>query len=132
MRKNFIEIKFFKNKRTIIILFIILYLAMVELYLQIIDFPEQELNLSTVLHNYSLNQELLYELKPNFEVFVENISYTTNTFGGRGRNFSFDKQDNARICVVGDSVMFGMFLKNEETFSSILEKKARFPSLREI
>ncbi len=68
----------------------------------------------------SNNSEVIYELQPNFHESVESI----NSFGIRDKEYPFEKPNNTtRIILIGDSVLFGPYVKDEERFSEILEKK---------
>lgn len=93
--------------------------------LAFIDYPNPDLE--TVIHQYSPNQELVYELKPSFT--TEGGLITTNSFGMRDYEYTLTKpEDVTRIAVIGDSVAFG-YKKNpsalplEETFPKVLEAK---------
>ncbi len=49
---------------------------------------------------------------------------TTNSFGLRDRDYSFDvPEDVYRIMVVGDSFVFGVGMQNNETFVKVFEKE---------
>lgn len=75
-----------------------------------------------IIHRYSDNPELVYEMKPSFSAYDQGVLVTTNTWGLRDREYSWLKSPGVdRIAVIGDSVAFGWGLKIEDTFSELLE-----------
>ena len=74
------------------------------------------------LHRYSDISELVYEMKPSFSFRDFHGVVKTNSFGMRGGEYAMEKPAGVyRICVIGDSVAFGMYLPVEETFAHLLE-----------
>jgi len=68
------------------------------------------------------NSDLPYILNPNTSKTYENINYSINSDGFRGREYSIEK-NGSRIIFLGDSFTFGVGLPIEQTFPYILEKK---------
>jgi len=74
------------------------------------------------LHRYSEIPALVYEMKPSFTFKDFHGVVRTNSFGMRGDEYTMEKPAGVyRICVIGDSVAFGMYLPTEETFAYLLE-----------
>jgi len=70
---------------------------------------------------------------PNTRILVEKIEYriviNINQFGLRGPDIEQDKAPGTyRILMLGDSFTFGEGVKNEEIFSSLLERRLDSPS----
>ena len=79
----------------------------------------------SLLHIRSQNKRLVYELRPNAEVFVERFNRTvrTNSHGFRDYEFTTAKQAGVfRIIAVGDSVTFGWQQEVGETYPKLLEE----------
>jgi lysophospholipase L1-like esterase len=76
-----------------------------------------------VIHRYSENKDLVYELKPSFS--TRDGHYVTNEYGMRDYQYSLPKPpDVTRICVLGDSVTFGVGgITLEQTYVKLLEKR---------
>lgn len=63
----------------------------------------------------SSNRNLIYVPKPNTGDF--------NSYGHRGKAFSFEKGDKKRIVFMGDSVVYGLGVKVEKRFTELLNSK---------
>jgi len=96
----------------------IIFRAMV--HLDIIEFPRPS---EEVIHQYSENKELVYELKPSFPAETIYSYIKTNKYGLRDYEYSLAKPPNTfRICAIGDSMTFGLNLAMEDTYPKILER----------
>lgn len=86
----------------------------------IIEFPRPS---EEAIHQYSENRELVYELKPSASAKTIYGPVKTNQYGLRDYEYSPVKPPDAfRICVIGDSVTFGLDLAMEDTYPKILER----------
>ena len=75
------------------------------------------------IHQYSENKDLVYELKPSFSAETIYGSIKTSKDGLRDYEYSLAKPPNTiRICVLGDSVTFGLDLAMEDTYPKVLER----------
>jgi len=105
---------------------IVLLLIAVELIFRILfafKLAGPRFNPEEVLHRYSLIPGLIYDMKPSFSL-TDSYLIKTNTFGMRDSEYTLEKpKDVFRICLIGDSVSFGMYLPVEENFAEILEKE---------
>ena len=64
---------------------------------------------------------LYYSFKPNYN----GMNFSINRWQTRGKDFSLNKEDSIiRILGVGDSTTFGMGVRDDETFLSLLEDLA--------
>lgn len=63
----------------------------------------------------SPNRTLIYVPKPNTGDF--------NSYGHRGKNFSFQKSGKQRIVFMGDSVTYGLGVKVEKRYTELLNAK---------
>lgn len=115
-----------KNELRILLIFlaIILSLTLAESLFGIL--PLGEIGGSEVLVKKSDNILLSYELKPNFTRVARNpdgikIIYRTNGYGFRGSEFQFERVKPA-LLFLGDSITFGFGVREENTFSGLVEK----------
>ena len=77
----------------------------------------------SILHKYSDNEWLIYDLKPSFKVVSHGISFSTNSHGQRDVEYSMKKPPNTfRVAVIGDSVGFGWRIPQETVFTEVSEK----------
>lgn len=79
----------------------------------------------SLLHIRSRNDLLVYELRPNAEVYVERFGrvFRTNSHGFRDVEFDETKPSNVfRIIALGDSVTFGWEVDANDTYAKILER----------
>jgi len=113
---NVYKRKFFKG-----ILFsgyIIFLIFVAELFLRIF-LPTQNIGIHQmppITYMLSNNENLGYELRPN----VEDI----NSDGLRDTEYPIDKDPLiTRIVIIGDSIVYGLDVSKEETYSKQLEKK---------
>lgn len=89
------------------------------IFFNVAEYPQP--NFEEMIHQYSENKELVYELKPSFSVEAKSVE--TNKYGLRDYEYPLAKPPNTlRICVLGDSVTFGLNLFVEDTYPKILEK----------
>jgi lysophospholipase L1-like esterase len=86
----------------------------------------------------SKNPRIIYELIPNLSVIYtyyrakRNAPLTTNADGFRGKSVPINKNlQSRRIVGIGDSLMFGWGVKDEETYLSILAEllNAHYPEI---
>ncbi|NIO22102.1 MAG: hypothetical protein GTN76_15575, partial [Candidatus Aenigmarchaeota archaeon] len=69
----------------------------------------------------SKNPRIIYELVPNLSVIFQNQPVSTNSYGFRGKIVSLNKsKGSVRIVGIGDSVMFGWGVKDDETYLALL------------
>ncbi len=67
---------------------------------------------------------LVHELKVNYSGNWQGILIETNELGLRDKSYPIKKEVNTkRIIVIGDSVIFGVRVNEQDTFSSVLENK---------
>jgi lysophospholipase L1-like esterase len=106
---------------SVVLCFYILELVFrVFVYLNLVDYPKADY--AKIIHRYSYNPELVYEMKPSFSTYDKGVLVMTNGWGIRDREYSLLKPPGVvRIAVIGDSVAFGPRLKSEDTFSKLLE-----------
>ncbi len=68
-------------------------------------------------------EKIVYELKPNLRGRFQGTELRTNSFGMRDHEYEIVKAPNTvRIIGLGDSVMFGWGVKEEETYLGRLEQ----------
>jgi lysophospholipase L1-like esterase len=139
------ELKSTNNNALLIILLlslgIVLPLVIVELGIRIYSSTVSTSDLSTALdtsekskieiNNPSLkglvrrssNPKIVYELKSNISGLFLNQPLRTNSLGMRGPEYSLEKNPQIiRIALIGDSIAFGWGVKEEERYSTVLEK----------
>jgi lysophospholipase L1-like esterase len=70
-----------------------------------------------------------YALNPKFSMKNHNwfrpYHISINSQGLRGSEFAVNKKNNLRILVLGDSITFGIYVEDDETFCRLLEREAR-------
>src|SRR5437899_2847355 len=91
-----------------------------------------ELRLGDILR-LNPDDRVVYELRPGLRGRFVGTDLAINSFGMRSRERSIDKPaDVFRIVGLGDSVMFGWGVAEEESYPSILERTLaeRFPDRR--
>lgn len=70
-----------------------------------------------------------YVNTPNFSVTNQNwfrpYEITINSHGLRGPEFAIEQKNRLRILVLGDSMTFGVYVDDNETFCRLLEKEER-------
>lgn len=72
----------------------------------------------------SSSPDLVYELKPGLDCRFKGTRVRTNSHGMRGRDFSVAKADDVfRIAGLGDSVMFGWGVAEEDTYLRVLGQR---------
>lgn len=80
----------------------------------------------SALHVRSPDRTMVYELRPNANVFVERFgqTYITNSAGFRDAEFEVVKPaDVYRIVAIGDSITFGWSQSAAETWPKVLEQR---------
>jgi hypothetical protein len=91
-------------------------------YFGVVPYPEASRD--GLMHRYSANDELVYELKPSATAYAGRVR--TNRHGMRDGEYSLTKPPGTtRICVLGDSVAFGFGSRPIEqggTFPDLLER----------
>jgi lysophospholipase L1-like esterase len=109
---------------------IIVFLILTEGVLSLITFKSYHGNSVTYaepLHRESSNKDIIYELIPNTKFLDNNnlwkVPIRINSYGFRGKEFEFQKKDEFRILILGDSVAFGGRVEESEIFTSLLEEK---------
>lgn len=69
-----------------------------------------------------------YVNTPNFSVTNQNwfrpYEITINSHGLRGPEFAIEQKNRVRILILGDSMTFGVYVNDNETFCHLLEKEA--------
>jgi len=78
----------------------------------------------------SPNPRIVYELKPNLDVFFRSVPVRTNEDGWRDAPFVREKRDDTvRIVAIGDSVLFGWAVPEERRYANLLEEmlNRRYP-----
>lgn len=116
---------FYKNVLLILGSLILSFLVL-ELIANFLSQPyiEQQRNWYEPIHRYSENKELIYELVPNSYSTYWGVPVRINSYGTRGKEFSFKKENGKfRILVLGDSVTFGLKVEEEKLYTSLLESK---------
>ena len=72
----------------------------------------------------SSSSDLVFELKPGLDGLFKGVGVRTNSHGMRGREFSVAKPAEVfRIAGLGDSVMFGWGVAEEDTYLRVLEQR---------
>ena len=130
-----------KKKKEIFLLLVTIFLCMtvVELLVRIYDIWLTSQTISRAFNNYTLpakgshanlgdlvrpvaDDNMVYALKPNLDVFFLNELVRTNTEGFRDEEFQLDKTNNMiRIVGIGDSVIFGWGVEEEKRYLDLLE-----------
>jgi hypothetical protein len=72
----------------------------------------------------SRNPDIIYELKPDLSALYYGKKMTTNSRGFRCRDIPIQRAENTfRIVGIGDSVMFGKGVADDEVYLTILERR---------
>ena len=87
----------------------------------VIPLPGSKVTLGNIIRP-SIYGKIIYELKPNLDVYYRNAHVKTNTLGYRDKEFSTQK-NSIRIAGIGDSFMFGWGVNEEQRYMDILELK---------
>lgn len=108
---------------TLISLLLVEVLLRAAIFIGVIDYPNPDYD--KIIHRYSNNIDLIYELKPSAHTNYQGALIRTNSWGMRDRQYSLKKPaDTVRIAVIGDSVTFGHNLSSYlDTWPEILEEK---------
>ena len=70
------------------------------------------------------NPDIIYELKPDLSVWYYGKKLTTNSRGFRSREIPVRRaEDSFRIVGIGDSLMFGKGVADDEVWLTILERR---------
>lgn len=112
--------KKFVLKVSIVLISILVALLLTEIILRIFfNFSFKAKNhfpfRTPVLYKLSKSKKLVYEMRPNSQVKIEEILYKTNNFGYRDK-FFLPTNEKKRIIIIGDSVTFGWNVKLEDTY----------------
>jgi hypothetical protein len=84
--------------------------------------PAERVSLGQIIR-LSKNPRIIYELIPNVSGIFRNQPVSINSNGFRGQAIPIDKDTQSiRIVGIGDSLMFGWGVKEEETYLSILSE----------
>lgn len=68
--------------------------------------------------------EIMYELKPNADIYYMTVRFKTNSQGLRDKEYSIAKPKNTfRVAVLGDSFTMGSGVDIENVFHSIIENR---------
>lgn len=126
------------KKKIFYLLFIILQLLLIFLVAEIATRylrPQKTYSdLKKMVGNYYAESDYNYfKLKANYvgtepsqEYPGQNVSVKINSLGLRGEEVAYEKKPGVkRILILGDSYTFGVYVGNEETYSSVLESKLR-------
>lgn len=69
-------------------------------------------------------KEMVYELKPHLDVTFQGKPLRTNRFGMRGQEVELKKPEGTfRVAGIGDSVIFGWGVSEEESYLKVVEKE---------
>lgn len=72
----------------------------------------------------SPNRRIIYELKPNLDVYHMGVQVTTNSLGWREKEILKEKNKSTiRIIGIGDSTMYGWGVNEDERYMDVLENK---------
>ncbi len=67
---------------------------------------------------------LVHELKANYSGYWQGVPIETNGINLRDKDYPLSKDEGVvRIIMIGDSVIFGAKVSEEDTVSSVLERK---------
>lgn len=84
--------------------------------------PGKRVNLGHIIR-MSKNPRIIYKLIPNLSVIFKNQPITVNANGFRGDIIPIAKNPQSiRIVGIGDSIMFGWGVKDEETYLAVLSR----------
>ena len=104
---------------------IILFLLIIEIIFTFLN-VEPKISLKGL---YTSDPVVGYVNTPNFSVTYQNwfrpYEITINSHGLRGPEFVIEQKNRLRILVLGDSMTFGVYVNDNETFCRFLEKEAR-------
>lgn len=70
------------------------------------------------------HQGIVFSLKKNLDIYFKEKKFTTNSTSFRGAEFK-EKADQFRIVGIGDSVMMGWGVADNDTYLSIIEEKLK-------
>jgi lysophospholipase L1-like esterase len=85
--------------------------------------PDRELALGDLVRQ-NADDSIVYELRPGVRGRFLGLPVAINSFGMRDRQRTSEKEPGTvRIVGLGDSLMFGWGVRQEETFLALLEKK---------
>jgi lysophospholipase L1-like esterase len=91
-------------------------------HLNVVEYPQPNFD-EKIVHQYSEHKGLIYELRPFASAETVFGPIETNQHGLRDHEYSLAKPpDTLRICVIGDSVTFGLHLFAQDTYPKILER----------
>jgi lysophospholipase L1-like esterase len=78
----------------------------------------------TKLYKLSTNMNLVYELRPNSCLKLEErgVIIKINGFGFRDKNYNLNKRNKKRIIFIGDSLTYGWSINLHETYHKQLEE----------
>lgn len=83
--------------------------------------PLQQTGVKESWHTRSDDKVLIFEPVPNFQ--SERVPYRTNSTGFRDRDFVKDRSAAKRILILGDSVTFGVEIRDvNDTYPKVLER----------
>ena len=106
---------------------IALLLVLLEIAARIFDpagvsyFPETARLFDTMVHE----EPISYRLRPGLDGQFHHARYQVNSLGLRGPDIAFDKSaGERRILWLGDSLVFGIGVNNEQTMPAVVERLA--------
>jgi len=103
---------------------IILFLIIIEIIFTFLN-VEPKISLKGL---YTSDPIVGYVNTPNFSVTNQNwfrpYEITINSHGLRGSEFAIEQKNGLRILILGDSMTFGVYVNDNETFCHLLEKEA--------
>ncbi|MEM3122317.1 MAG: SGNH/GDSL hydrolase family protein [Candidatus Pacearchaeota archaeon] len=119
-----------KTKKKIVLFIVILIIGfllsetVLRFFLAKPSYPVEQVRLSEF-------KDIGHELIPNIDVIDEGpiiklkpVKVKTNSFGIRDKEYSLEKPKNIiRIIGLGDSVTFGAYIEEKDTFLNVLEEK---------
>ena len=78
----------------------------------------------TELVTYETERDLVYEYKPNLDVFFKLVRFRTNSRGMRDEEYALEKPPNTfRVAVLGSSFALPAGVEIEDAFHSLLEER---------
>jgi len=101
---------------------------------KIVELPEERTNPSFgAMIRASQHRNIIYEFKPGLNVYFSGVRVRTNSSGWRDSEFTKQKVERTiRIAGIGDSVMFGWGVSENDRYMDVLERllKKSFPDYR--
>jgi lysophospholipase L1-like esterase len=85
--------------------------------------PDQDAPLfGSKTYRLSADKDLVYEQRPNSDVFIDGIDYGINSYGFRDKPYRPTKSHGKRVICVGDSLTYGWLVPLKDTYHKQLER----------